>query len=98
MLKVTDQKSLVKLKSEWLELFWCDKCQKSKWYQVKMEDRNQIATHEARTYYVSFASEELLQQLRTIVLPGQRNIIRKSACTNINQVNCEANNFEINRS
>ena len=48
-----NSKTTVVLENEWLEQFWCPKCQKTEWYLVHKLDR---------TYHLSIASRELWQQ------------------------------------
>lgn len=46
--------STVSLKREWLEAFWCDDCQETKWYHVQSLGRN--------VYQVSIAPAKIWQQ------------------------------------
>ena len=51
--------SAVNLKGEWLEAFWCDRCQKTQWYHVqKINDY---------TYKVSVAPARIWQQAVGVV-------------------------------
>lgn len=50
----------VALEGEWLEAFWCDQCQSTKWYHVHKCDR---------TYHVSIAPRELWQQAMGVIHP-----------------------------
>jgi hypothetical protein len=43
----------VLLNGEWLEAFWCEQCQQTKWYHIQKEER---------TYHVSVAPEHLWRQ------------------------------------
>ncbi|WP_407890831.1 hypothetical protein [Scytonema sp. NUACC26] len=53
----------ISLKDEWLEAFWCDRCQETKWYHIQKQDNC--------TYKVSAAPSELGQQaVGTIHLQG----------------------------
>ena len=53
-------KTAVPLEGEWLEAFWCDQCQQTKWYHVRKNDR---------TYEVSLAPQELWEQATGVILP-----------------------------
>jgi len=54
-------KTTVSLEGEWLEAFWCEECQQTKWYHVcKLEER---------TYKVSVAPPELWQQVTGAIDP-----------------------------
>ena len=48
-----NSKTTIVLENEWLEEFWCTKCQKTEWYQVHKLDH---------IYHLSIASRELWQQ------------------------------------
>ncbi len=52
----------VSISGEWLEAFWCDRCQSTQWYYVcKTSDR---------TYDVSLAPRELWQRVTGVVHPN----------------------------
>jgi len=54
-------KTAVHLDGEWLEAFWCEECQETKWYHVhKSSDR---------TYNLSVAPIELWQQATGVINP-----------------------------
>lgn len=53
-------KTAIPLENEWLEAFWCDRCQETKWYHVKKYDR---------TYEVAIASPQLWQQVSGVIHP-----------------------------
>ncbi len=53
-------KTTVPLNGEWLEAFWCDQCEQTKWYHVKKCDR---------TYEISVAAPELWQQASGVIHP-----------------------------
>ena len=55
-------KTAVSLTGEWLEAFWCDECQETKWYHVRKV--------EERRYMVSVAPRELWLQVDGVVYPG----------------------------
>ena len=55
-------KTTVSLVGEWLEAFWCEDCQETKWYHVKKIDE--------RRYTVSVAPRELWLQVDGVVYPG----------------------------
>ncbi|KAF3891118.1 MULTISPECIES: hypothetical protein [Nostocales] len=52
------KKTAVSLEGEWLEAFWCDLCQKTKWYHVKKQDC---------IYEVSIASPALWRQAVNVI-------------------------------
>jgi len=52
----------VPLNGEWLESFWCDHCQETRWYYVKREADN-------RTFTLTPAPKELWQQVSGVVNP-----------------------------
>ncbi|MDJ0677263.1 MAG: hypothetical protein QNJ36_18090 [Calothrix sp. MO_167.B42] len=51
----------VSLKGEWLEAFWCDRCQKTEWYYVKKTGE--------RAYHLSLAPSRLWQQVAGTIDP-----------------------------
>jgi hypothetical protein len=52
----------VSLTGEWLEAFWCDRCQQTRWYYVcKIGDRS---------YDISLAPDELWQRVTGVVHPN----------------------------
>lgn len=51
----------VLIQREWLEAFWCDQCQQTKWYHVCKRDE--------RTYKLSLAPQELWQQATGVIDP-----------------------------
>lgn len=56
----------VLLDNEWLESFWCDLCQETKWYHVRYCNR---------TYHVSLAPQELWQRaVGTICSEGNPSV------------------------
>jgi hypothetical protein len=60
LLLVATQSS-VSLPGEWLEAFWCDHCQQTRWFHVrKLGDRD---------YHVSLAPVELWQQVAGVIHP-----------------------------
>lgn len=56
-------KTAVPLEGEWLEAFWCDHCQETKWYHVCKQES---------VYHLSLAPQELWQQATGVINP-QRN-------------------------
>lgn len=74
--------STVNLKGEWLEAFWCDRCQKTQWYHVqKLNDS---------TYKVSVATAQIWQQAvgvaHTEGNPSVSEFTRKNASGSPNAV------------
>ncbi|MBW4644894.1 MAG: hypothetical protein KME23_18200 [Goleter apudmare HA4340-LM2] len=60
-LMLVANKTTVPLEGEWLEAFWCDRCQQTKWYHVcKGSDR---------TYKLTAAPQELWQQVTGVIDP-----------------------------
>ena len=57
---VTTQ-TTVTIEGEWLEAFWCNECQKTKWYHVTKRDR---------IYELSLAPEQMWQQVTGISHPS----------------------------
>lgn len=52
----------VPLQGEWLEAFWCDHCQETKWYHIcKIEERG---------YTLRLAPRELWQQVPGVIQPA----------------------------
>jgi len=49
----------VPIEGEWLEAFWCDQCQETKWYHVHKCDE--------RSYELSLAPGELWQQVSGVI-------------------------------
>ncbi|MGJ3247576.1 MAG: hypothetical protein ACFE0I_16065 [Elainellaceae cyanobacterium] len=59
-------KTTVPLEHEWLEAFWCDQCQETRWYHVtKTGDR---------TYEIDIAPHELWQQVRVMHPDGNTSV------------------------
>ena len=54
-------KTAVPLQGEWLEAFWCEECQQTKWYHVRKV--------EERRYMISVAPRELWLQVDGVVYP-----------------------------
>jgi len=60
LMLVASQKT-VPLEGEWLEAFWCEQCQQTKWYHVQKSGD--------RTYELSLAPQELWQQATGVIHP-----------------------------
>ncbi|MBW4686033.1 MAG: hypothetical protein KME40_13260 [Komarekiella atlantica HA4396-MV6] len=60
LILVANQSS-VPLEGEWLEAFWCDECQQTRWYHVHRCDEH--------TYKLSLAPRELWQQVTGVINP-----------------------------
>jgi hypothetical protein len=58
--KLIATKTAVALEGEWLEAFWCDDCNQTKWYHVQKRDG---------TYHVSVAPPKMWQQAVGVVNP-----------------------------
>lgn len=63
-LMLVANQTTVPIDGEWLEAFWCEECQKTKWYHVRKTDE--------RTYKIAVAPNELWQQV-TGVIDAQGN-------------------------
>ncbi|MFQ4142100.1 hypothetical protein [Chlorogloeopsis sp. ULAP02] len=61
-------KTAISLEGEWLEAFWCDECQETKWYYVQCHLRKDTP-QQNRIYKVSVASPELWQQAIGVLHP-----------------------------
>ncbi|OCQ94465.1 hypothetical protein BCD64_07220 [Nostoc sp. MBR 210] len=65
----------VPLEGEWLEAFWCEHCQQSRWYHVRKSDE--------RVYEISLAPQELWQQATGVISsygnPSVSEFTRRSA-------------------
>ncbi|QYX29923.1 hypothetical protein [Sphaerospermopsis torques-reginae] len=53
-------KTAVPLEGEWLEAFWCEDCQETKWYHVRKLES---------VYHLSLAPTELWQQATGVINP-----------------------------
>ncbi len=53
-------KTTVPLNGEWLEAFWCEQCQETKWYRVRKHER---------IYELSVAPAELWQRVTGVAYP-----------------------------
>jgi len=51
----------VSIKGEWLEAFWCDRCQKTEWYYVQKTGEH--------VYHLSLAPSRLWQQVTGTIDP-----------------------------
>ncbi|MGH7998361.1 MAG: hypothetical protein ACREPR_02735 [Brasilonema sp.] len=61
-------KTTVSLEGEWLEAFWCDQCQQTKWYHVKKRN-HKAPKKESCIYEVSIVSPEIWQQATGVIYP-----------------------------
>jgi hypothetical protein len=65
----------VSIEGEWLEAFWCEECQQTKWYYVRKRDE--------RSYEISIAPPELWKQVVGVIdsqgNPSVGEFTRKSA-------------------
>lgn len=60
-LMLVASQTTVPIDGEWLEAFWCEQCQATKWYHVRKSDE--------RTYKLSAAPRELWQQVSGVIDP-----------------------------
>ncbi|MBL1174982.1 hypothetical protein [Pantanalinema sp. GBBB05] len=58
-LLIADQ-TAVPLQGEWLEAFWCEHCQKTKWYRVRKRES---------TYEIAIAPPELWRSVSGVIDP-----------------------------
>ncbi|MGB3759698.1 MAG: hypothetical protein WBA07_25560 [Rivularia sp. (in: cyanobacteria)] len=52
----------VLLEDEWLEAFWCDECQQTKWYRVEKVGKNSDKNAGRTSYSISLAPTQLWEQ------------------------------------
>lgn len=52
----------VLLEDEWLEAFWCDECQQTKWYRVEKVGKNSDNSAGRTSYSISLAPPQLWEQ------------------------------------
>ena len=50
------------LENEWLEAFWCDECQQTKWYRVEKLDKSSGQNNQRASYSISLAPTQLWEQ------------------------------------
>jgi hypothetical protein len=79
-------KTAVALEGEWLEAFWCDHCQETKWYHVR-QDRNKDRLQKVRTYNISVASSNLWQQAMGVIDPAGNPSVGEFTRRNARMVN-----------
>ncbi len=60
-LMLVASQTTVTINGEWLEAFWCEQCQQTKWYHVHKSDEH--------TYQLSLAPCELWQQVAGVIDP-----------------------------
>ncbi|MFB2839731.1 hypothetical protein [Floridanema evergladense] len=59
-LQLIAEKTAVQLQNEWLEAFWCQHCQETKWYYIRKADTS---------YKISIAPAELWQSVTGVIDP-----------------------------
>lgn len=75
----------VSLGGEWLEAFWCDQCQATKWYHVqKCKDQ---------TYDVSVAPMELWKQAIGVINPDGNPSVGEFTRRQARMVSCKGGDF-----
>lgn len=52
----------VLLEHEWLEAFWCDECQQTKWYRVEKLGNNSLKNNGRTSYSIYEAPSQLWEQ------------------------------------
>lgn len=74
-LMLVANQTAVPIDGEWLEAFWCEQCQQTKWYYVRKSNE--------RTYDISLAPPELWQQATGVIHaegnPSVSEFTRRSA-------------------
>ncbi|MCC5637267.1 hypothetical protein LC593_15640 [Nostoc sp. CHAB 5844] len=60
-LMLVASQTAVPIEGEWLEAFWCEQCQQTKWYYIQKSGD--------RTYEISLAPQELWQQVTGVTHP-----------------------------
>lgn len=66
-LLLVSTQTTVSLTGEWLEAFWCEHCQETKWYHVRKQYETNPSA--AATYHLSEAPSELWQQVAGVIHP-----------------------------
>ncbi|MBR8834043.1 MAG: hypothetical protein DSM106950_08375 [Stigonema ocellatum SAG 48.90 = DSM 106950] len=79
-------KTAVSLAGEWLEAFWCDQCQATKWYHVQKRDN--------QTYYVTVAPMELWQQAIGVIDPKGNPSVGEFTRTQAKMVSYQGGDFQ----
>ncbi|RDH48654.1 hypothetical protein [Fischerella thermalis] len=74
-------KTAVPLEGEWLEAFWCDQCQQTKWYHLKKRER---------IYEVFVASPELWQQAIGVIYPEGNPSVGEFTRRHARMVGCKS--------
>lgn len=68
VLILVETETAVHLESAWLEAFWCDRCQETKWYRVQ-KILSKGALQKVCTYQVSLAPRKIWQQAVGVIHP-----------------------------
>jgi hypothetical protein len=76
-------KTAIHLQGEWLEAFWCEQCQSTKWYRIRKQDN---------IYVLSIAPAELWQRATGVIHPrGNPSVseytLRHSRMMDFNTIN-----------
>jgi hypothetical protein len=74
------------LENEWLEAFWCDDCQGTKWYYI----HRQVSLTPGKppfVYKASLAPEELWQQVGGLIHPNGNPSVSEFTSRNSRRVN-----------
>lgn len=69
VLILVETETAVHLESQWLEAFWCDQCQETKWYHVQ-KSVSKEALQKVCTYDVSLAPPKIWQQAVGVIHPN----------------------------
>jgi len=68
VLILVETETVVHLESAWLEAFWCDRCQETKWYHVQ-KSVSKGTQENVCTYQVSLAPRKIWQQAVGVIHP-----------------------------
>lgn len=77
-------RTAVPIEGEWLEAFWCDQCQETKWYHIKKCDR---------FYEVSLAPIELWQQAMGAINPDGNPSVGEFTLRNSRMLNYQGSKY-----
>jgi hypothetical protein len=64
-LTLIQSRTAVPIPGEWLEAFWCNECQETRWYHVCKESPSD--THSRPRYHLSVAPEALWRQASGVI-------------------------------
>ncbi|WP_414584026.1 hypothetical protein [Scytonema sp. PCC 10023] len=85
-------KTAVSLEDEWLEAFWCEQCQETKWYHVQ-KHVSKASHKEGCSYEVSVASVEHWQQAIGVIDPKGNPSVGEFTRRNARMVGSQGNKY-----